>query len=114
MDEYRSTYPITWLNLFLTGSPMSIRKKGAQAFKVKNPLTVVLSNLRIDEQYAAIRLRKPALWDAFRSRFYVLDLEDKKGFQAFTKAIFPDIVPHNGVLDPAHPLLDDVALERLC
>ena len=75
-DEFNSTLPITWLNAFCTGHPLSIRKKGAQMLKRTNPLTVVLSNLPIEQQYKNIQVHKPELFQAFCDRFDVIALTD--------------------------------------
>jgi len=73
-DEYCSTFPITWINAFCTGHPLSIRKKGSQLLKRTNPLTVILSNLPIRSQYHRVSIDKPAVFEAFVSRFHCIEL----------------------------------------
>jgi hypothetical protein len=70
-DEYRSTHSITWLNTFTGGYTMSIRKKGTQGLKKKNPLSIVLANVDIYDQYPNVHAQHPMLWNAFSARFRV-------------------------------------------
>lgn len=52
IDEFKGQKTIQWLNQFLQGSPMPIRKKGSQSMKLKNLPVVILSNYRLSEVYA--------------------------------------------------------------
>ena len=51
MDEFKGQKTIQWMNQFLQGSPMPIRKKGSQGMKYKNLPVVILSNYRLSECY---------------------------------------------------------------
>nr|QKI29018.1 Rep [Kummerowia striata CRESS virus] len=51
IDEFKGQKTIQWLNQFLQGSPMPIRKKGSQSMKLKNLPVVILSNYRLSEVY---------------------------------------------------------------
>jgi len=51
LDEFKGQKTIQFLNQFLQGSPMPIRKKGSQGMKYKNLPVVILSNYRLSECY---------------------------------------------------------------
>jgi len=51
MDEFKGQKTIQWMNQFLQGSPMTIRKKGSQSMKYKNLPVVILSNYSLSECY---------------------------------------------------------------
>lgn len=51
IDEFKGQKTIQWMNQFLQGSPMPIRKKGSQAMKYKNLPVVILSNYSLSECY---------------------------------------------------------------
>jgi len=51
IDEFKGQKTIQWLNQFLQGSAMPIRKKGSQGMKYKNLPVVILSNYRLSECY---------------------------------------------------------------
>ena len=51
LDEFRGQRTIQWLNLFLQGGMMPIKKKGSQYLKTKNVPTIILSNYPINEVY---------------------------------------------------------------
>jgi len=51
MDEFKGQKTLQWMNRFLQGSPMQIRKKGSQGMKYKNLPVVILSNYRLSECY---------------------------------------------------------------
>jgi len=51
LDEFRGQRTIQWLNQFLQGSMMTIKKKGVQTIKLKNTPTIILSNYPLSEVY---------------------------------------------------------------
>ena len=51
MDEFKGQKTIQWLNQYLQGSAMNIRKKGSQSMKYKNLPVVILSNYSLSECY---------------------------------------------------------------
>jgi len=55
MDEFKGQKTIQWMNMFLQGSPMNIRKKGAQVMKKKNLPVIILSNYSLGECYPKAR-----------------------------------------------------------
>lgn len=52
LDEFKATKTIQFLNLWLQGSTMVLRKKGSQALKVWNIPTIILSNYSLEECYS--------------------------------------------------------------
>lgn len=55
MDEFKGQKTIQWMNMFLQGSPMNIRKKGSQYMKMKNMPVIILSNYSLGECYPKAR-----------------------------------------------------------
>lgn len=51
IDEFKGQKTIQWMNRFLDGSPMTLRKKGAQLLKTHNIPTIILSNYSPRECY---------------------------------------------------------------
>ncbi len=51
-DEFKGTRMITWMNEFVQGSSMAIRKKGSQGMKRDNLPVIILSNYSIQEAYS--------------------------------------------------------------
>lgn len=55
IDEFRgSDKPLGWLNLWLQGNPMPLRKKGSQYTKEQNIPTIILSNYSPREAYSKV------------------------------------------------------------
>lgn len=52
LDEFKAQKRITWLNLFLQGGPMTLRKKGSQIQKLFNIPVIILSNYSLHEAYS--------------------------------------------------------------
>jgi hypothetical protein len=50
-DEFKGQKTIQWMNLFLQGSAMNIRKKGSQYMKMKNLPVIILSNYTLGDCY---------------------------------------------------------------
>ncbi len=51
-DEFKGTRMITWMNEFVQGSSMAIRKKGSQGMKKDNLPVIILSNYCIQDAYS--------------------------------------------------------------
>lgn len=52
LDEFRGHKQIQWLNQWLDGQVMSLRKKGSQCLKTQNIPTIILSNYPLERCYA--------------------------------------------------------------
>lgn len=51
LDEFKGQKTIQFLNLWLQGGDMTIRKKGSQYIKRKNLPMIILSNYSLDDCY---------------------------------------------------------------
>jgi len=51
MDEFKGQKTLQWMNEFLQGSKMTLRKKGSQYLKCKNIPVIILSNYSLSECY---------------------------------------------------------------
>lgn len=51
IDEFKGQKTLQFMNQFLQGSPMTIRKKGSQSMKYKNLPVVILSNYALNDCY---------------------------------------------------------------
>lgn len=52
LDEFKANKTVQWLNMWLQGFPMTIRKKGCQVIKKQNLPTIILSNFSVEECYS--------------------------------------------------------------
>jgi len=51
LDEFKANKTVQWMNSWLQGFPMTLRKKGCQQYKRQNLPTVILSNYSVEESY---------------------------------------------------------------
>jgi len=51
LDEFKAQKTVQWMNEFLQGSLMSLRKKGSQYLKRSNPPVIILSNYTLEDCY---------------------------------------------------------------
>lgn len=74
MDEFKGQKQIQWLNQFLDGSWMTLRKKGSQCIKMKNLPVIILSNFPLEQCYAGALAKDPNKLDTLQSRLEVIEL----------------------------------------
>jgi len=72
LDEYKGQHTIQFLNNFIQGGIMSIRKKGTQYLKMKNIPMVILSNFSPEEAYS--NANKSAGFEALLTRLVVVQI----------------------------------------
>lgn len=72
LDEFKGQKKITFLNEFLQGSTMSIRKKGTQGIKQKNIPVIILSNLTLEACYK--KANEDGRLDSLRSRLLIVEV----------------------------------------
>lgn len=72
LDEFNATKSYTWMNLWLQGSEMNLRKKGCQALKTQNIPTIVLSNKSLEECYHNIAQDHPLVMASLVERFTIV------------------------------------------
>lgn len=70
-DEFKGQHKLTFMNQFLQGGFMTLRKKGTQAVKRANLPCVILSNHSPREAYSNV---SEAALDAFLARLEVVEL----------------------------------------
>lgn len=70
LDEFKGWKTIQWMNSWLQGTPMCLRKKGSQAMKLKNIPTLVIANRDITSIY---RNTSQVYLDALIQRFFMLN-----------------------------------------
>lgn len=71
-DEFAACKSIQWLNMWLEGTNMNLRKKGSQYLKMNNIPTIILSNLTLEEVYYNIATEKPQLIEALKARLTIV------------------------------------------
>lgn len=77
LDEFYGNKSVQWLNNWLDGSLMSIRKKGSQSLKARNIPTIILSNYTLEENYRAALERNPRFitaLQALNSRLMIINI----------------------------------------
>lgn len=74
MDEFKAHKPIQWLNQFLDGSRMTLRKKGSQYLKCKKIPVIIMSNFSLEQCYAGALAKDPNKLDTLLSRLEVIEL----------------------------------------
>lgn len=74
-DEFKGQKQVTWLDLFLQGSTMTMRKKGSQAVKRSNPPTIIIANCPLHECYRALLEKCPTAIDTLQARLIEVHIE---------------------------------------
>ncbi|AJD07529.1 replication-associated protein [Sewage-associated circular DNA virus-18] len=72
-DEFKGQKTIQWMNLFLQGSPMNIRKKGSQYMKMKNLPVIILSNYTLGDCYP--KARDDGRLETLQARLDVIEVD---------------------------------------
>lgn len=73
VDEFKGQKTIQWLNQFLQGSVMNIRKKGSQSIKLKNIPVIMLSNYTLEECYP--KANADGRLDTLRCRLEIIEVD---------------------------------------
>lgn len=74
LDEFMGHKRISWMNQWLDGQVMTLRKKGSQYLKTKNLPTIVISNRSLQENYRNQNEKNPIFLQALRTRFLEISL----------------------------------------
>ena len=74
IDEFTGQKPLSWMNSFLEGRPMSLRQKGRQYTKRKNLPVIILSNLSPEDCYRNGRINNPDGFQGLLNRLVVHEL----------------------------------------
>ena len=73
IDEFKGQKTIQWLNEFLQGSVMNIRRKGSQSIKSKNTPVIILSNYTLEECYP--KANADGRLDTLRCRLEIVEVD---------------------------------------
>lgn len=73
LDEFKGQKTIQWLNQWLDGQKMTLRKKGSQYLKTKNIPTIILSNYKLEECYK--KAAEDGRLDSLMSRLKIVEVE---------------------------------------
>lgn len=77
LDEFRGHKQIQWLNQWLDGQTMSLRKKGSQYLKSQNIPTIILSNYPLEKCYAkAVEEKGEEILEPLRARLREVEVKD--------------------------------------
>jgi len=75
IDEFKSHKTIQWLNRWLDGQPMPLRRKGRnQYLKRKNLPTIILSNFCLETCFSTVALENPGKLDSLKTRLEIVDV----------------------------------------
>lgn len=72
-DEFKGQKTIQWMNLFLQGSAMNIRKKGSQYMKMKNLPVIILSNYTLGDCYP--KANEDGRLETLRARLIEIEID---------------------------------------
>lgn len=97
MDEFKGQKMIQWLNLFLQGGLMTLRKKGSQYRKKANLPVMILANFTLEQCYAKALERDPNKLDTLQTRLQVVEVTTPLDTVGFARALglneesYPDL-----------------------
>ena len=74
-DEFTACKTLQWLNQWLEGGMMHLRKKGSCIIKTFNIPTIILSNEEPGDVYHKVKIDKPAVFEAFLGRLEVVNVK---------------------------------------
>lgn len=76
LDEFKGQKTVQWLNRFLQGGPMSIRKKGSQGRKTQNIPVIILSNFSLEECYPKVAENNSGRLDTLKERLQLVPVTE--------------------------------------
>jgi len=74
LDEFKHSKTIQWLNGWLDGNPMPIRKKGSQGIKKKNLPTIIISNFSLQQNYRGAIEKNSNAIDSLADRLEIIEV----------------------------------------
>lgn len=87
MDEFKGQKMIQWLNLFLQGGLMTLRRKGSQYRKKANLPVMILANFTLEQCYAKALERDPNKLDTLQTRLQVVEVVQPLDTVGFARAL---------------------------
>lgn len=103
LDEFKGQHTMQFLNLFINGGPMTIRKKGSQYLKLKKMPLIIISNFTPEEAYN--KASQGPGFEAFLKRLEIVSLIEP----ILLDHIRPVYVAEESL---AQPLEDDISTEE--
>lgn len=102
LDEFKGQKTVQWLNRFLQGGPMSIRKKGSQSRKTQNIPVMILSNYSLEDCYKKMAEQNIERLESLKARLEIVEVTQ------YIEIAIPqtDYIPDSPVI-PATPPSDD-------
>lgn len=73
-EEYKSQKTVQWMNKFVDGQPVALRKKGSQVMKIKNLPVIVCSNYTMQDCYRKLYDSKPEVFATLERRFTMVQV----------------------------------------
>jgi len=84
-DEFNSQVPITEMNEYLEGYPQDYRCRNEDRVAM-NDTVIIISNLKLSQQYTKEQTEKPLIYQAFTSRIHhIIDWDNKTEREHFCK-----------------------------
>lgn len=111
IDEFKANKSLQWLNEWLQGGDMNIRKKGAQYYKRKNIPTVIMSNFTLQDVYRNALAKDNNILDPTESRLKMIHLSaplDIKGLALAMGLQDSDVMRGLVVNQPAQQIVQDL------
>ncbi len=75
LDEFKGQKPISFLNMWLQGAPMSVAVKHHQTVKLCNLPMIILSNYSLEESYSGVAMRDTGRLEALACRLEIVEVE---------------------------------------
>lgn len=103
MEEFKSQKTIQWLNQWLDGAIMNVRKKGVAGVMKKNPIpTIILSNFDIHGSEVYPNMQESTSLQTLRRRLYLVYV-DKETMHQLTAALRSCLEAFGKPLPPLPP-----------
>lgn len=109
IEEFKSQKTIQWLNQWLDGAQMNLRKKGTQYYKTKSIPTLIFSNF--DPMQGAIypNMQESVSIETFRRRLIPINV-DRPLMWALSSALrlflqIPEVNPHSNIVPLVESLI---------
>lgn len=74
LDEFKGQKPISFMNMWLQGAPMSVAVKHRQTVKLCNLPMIILSNYSLEEAYSGVAMRDSGRLEALATRLEIVEV----------------------------------------
>lgn len=76
IDEFKHDKSIQWLNTWLDGSSMNLKKKNGWYIKEQNIPTIILSNYSLEDNYRNVSQNSPEIFDTLKGRLEIVHVKE--------------------------------------